>query len=98
MAAKTYVLNDHDQEGKLDSEGLLRVERAGDVVGADVGAHDLKHGGLNIGISDTLDVAIAHILVPNLEGLRTKVQQKEKIRQTREKGIFLAAAKLWLRK
>jgi len=66
-----YVLNDHDQEGELDSEGLLGVNGAGDVVGADVGAHDFENGRLNIGISDTLDVAIAHILVPNLEGLGT---------------------------
>jgi hypothetical protein len=67
-----YVLNDHDQEGELDGEGLLGVNGAGDVVGAHVGAHDFEHGRLNIGISDTLDVAIAHILVPNLEGLGTK--------------------------
>ena len=28
---------------------------------------------MNIGIGDTLDVAIAYILVPNLEGLGTAV-------------------------
>jgi len=66
-----YVLNDHDEEGKLDGEGLLGVNGAGDVVGADVGAHDFENGRLNIGIGDSLDVAIAHILVPNLEGLGT---------------------------
>ena len=68
-----YVLNDHDQEGELDGEGLLGVNGAGDVVGADVGAHDFENGRLNIGIGDTLDVAIAHIFVPNLERLGTVV-------------------------
>ena len=66
-----YVLDDHDQEGKLDGEGLLGVNRASNVVGAHVGAHDFKNGGLNVGVRDSLDVTIAHVLVPNLEGLGT---------------------------
>ena len=37
------VLDDHDQEGKLDSKGLLGINWASDVVGGDVGAHDLEH-------------------------------------------------------
>ena len=44
------VLDDHDQEGKLDGEGLLLVNGAGDKVGGDIGAHDLENGGLNISI------------------------------------------------
>ena len=44
------VLDDHDQEGKLDGEGLLLVNGAGDEVGGDIGAHDLENGGLNISI------------------------------------------------
>ena len=44
------VLDDHDQEGKLDGEGLLLVNGAGDEVGGDSGAHDLENGGLNISI------------------------------------------------
>ena len=31
--ARAYVFDDHDQEGKLDGEGLLGVNGAGDVVG-----------------------------------------------------------------
>ena len=31
--ARAYVFDDHDQEGKLDGEGFLRVNGAGDVVG-----------------------------------------------------------------
>ena len=37
------VLDDHDEEGQLDAESLVRVGRAGDVVSGDVGAHDFKH-------------------------------------------------------
>ena len=44
------VLDDHDQEGKLDGEGLLLVNGAGDEVGGDIGAHNLENGGLNISI------------------------------------------------
>ena len=69
--AVAYVLNDHDEEGELDGKGLLGVDGAGDVVGADIGAHDFEDRRLNIGIGDTLDVTVAYVLVPNLEGLGT---------------------------
>jgi len=36
----SYVFNNHDQEGELNGKGLLGVNGAGDVVGADVGAHN----------------------------------------------------------
>ena len=65
------VLDDHDEERKLDGEGLLGVDGARDVVGADVRAHDLEDGGLDIGIGQSLDVAVSHGLVPNLERLGT---------------------------
>jgi len=38
-----YVLDDHDKEGEFDGKGLLGVNGAGDVVGADVGAHDFEN-------------------------------------------------------
>jgi len=63
------ILDDHDQEGELDSEGLLSVSGAGDVSGTHVRAHDLKDGGLNVLIRDALDVAIANLLVEDLQGL-----------------------------
>ena len=69
MAAATYVLDNHDEERKLDGKSLLGVHGAGDVVSADVGAHDLEDGGLNISIRQSLDVAVAHLLLPDLEGL-----------------------------
>ena len=67
------VLDDHDEEGELDAEGLVGVGWAGDVVGGDVGAHDLEDGGLDVGIGDALDVSVADALVPDLEGLRSTV-------------------------
>jgi hypothetical protein len=68
-AAVTYILNDHDQEGELDGERLLLVDGAGDKVRGDVGAHDLEHGRLDIGIGQSLDVSVSHVLVPDLERL-----------------------------
>jgi len=38
----TYVLDDHDQEGKLDGKGLLAVDGTGDIVGGNIGSHDLE--------------------------------------------------------
>jgi hypothetical protein len=39
---KTYVLNDHDEEGQLNTEGLVGVSGACDVVSGDICAHDLE--------------------------------------------------------
>ena len=66
------VLDDHDQEGQLDGEGLLGVQRGVDVVSRHIGSHDLQHRGLNIGIGDSLDVTVSNLLVPNLQGLGSK--------------------------
>ena len=63
------VLDDHDQEGKLDGKGLLGVDWAGDEVGGDVSAHDLEDGGLNISIGQSLDVAVSDVFLPDLERL-----------------------------
>ena len=65
----TYVLDDHDQEGELDGKGLLLLGWAGDVVCGDVGAHDFEDGGLNVGIGQSLDMTVANLLLPDLEGL-----------------------------
>ena len=37
-----HVLDDHDQEGQLDSQSLVGVRWAADVGGSDVGAGNLK--------------------------------------------------------
>jgi hypothetical protein len=52
------VLEDHDKEGELDAEGLLGVGGAGDVGRRHVTAADLKSGGLDVRVSDALDVTI----------------------------------------
>ncbi len=61
-----YVLYDHDQEGQLDTEGLVRISRASDVIGWDVSTHNLKNRGLDIGVGDSFDVAISHAFIPYL--------------------------------
>ena len=66
----TYVLDDHDQEGQFDGEGLLSLDGASDEVGRDIGAHDLQHRGLNVSIGQSLDVTVADLLFPNLQRLR----------------------------
>ena len=71
LIPRIYVFDDHDQEGQFDGEGLFGVHGAGDVVGAHVGSHNFEDRRLNVGIGDSLNVAVTHILVPNLEGLGT---------------------------
>ena len=62
----TYVFDDQDEEGQLDGEGLLGVKRASDEVSANVRAHDLENRGGNIGVSDSLNMTVADVLVPDL--------------------------------
>jgi hypothetical protein len=71
----TYVLDNHDQEGEFDAQGLLGVEGRVDVVGGDVGAHDLEDRRLNIGVGYSFDVAVADLFVPDLEGLGSKQRE-----------------------
>jgi len=63
------VFDDHDEEGQFDAESLLGISGASDVVGAHVRAHDFQHARLNVLVSDTLDVPIAHFFVPDLQWL-----------------------------
>ena len=80
------VLDDHDEERQLDAEGLVGISRAGDVVRGDIGSHDFEDTRLDVGVSDTLDVAIADALVPNLKGLGTnRVQDGQ---EARLEGVF----------
>ena len=79
-----HILDDHDEVGELDAEGLLGVRRARDVRGAHVGAHDLEDEGLDVGVRDPLDVPVPHLLVPDLQGLRPDaVQDREEPRLER---------------
>mmetsp|Transcript_35104 Transcript_35104/g.113647 ORF Transcript_35104/g.113647 Transcript_35104/m.113647 type:complete len:257 (+) Transcript_35104:156-926(+) len=63
------VLDDHHEEGQLNAQRLARIRRASDIGGAHVRAHDLEDARLDVGVGQTLDVAIAHLLVPDLQGL-----------------------------
>ena len=58
------VFYNHHQKGQLDAQRLLRVRRAGDVGGADVGRHHLKHAAGYVVIRDALYVAVPHCAVP----------------------------------
>mmetsp|Transcript_86266 Transcript_86266/g.230391 ORF Transcript_86266/g.230391 Transcript_86266/m.230391 type:complete len:215 (-) Transcript_86266:59-703(-) len=63
------ILDDHNQEGKLNAECFLWIGRTRDVVRADIRPHNFQDTGLNILICNTLDMAIANFLVPNLQRL-----------------------------
>ena len=39
----TYVLDNHDQEGKFDRKSLLGIDWACDVVGGDIRSHDFEN-------------------------------------------------------
>ena len=85
----TYVLDDHDEEGELDREGLLLVDGASDVVCRDVSAHDLDDGRLNVRVGQPLDVAVSHVLVPDLQGLGTKGQSRRtQVRRATCRGTY----------
>ena len=62
------VLNDHDQERKLDCQGLFWVKWCVDIVSGHISSHNLKNRGLNIRISDSLNVTVSDLFIPNLEG------------------------------
>mmetsp|Transcript_35108 Transcript_35108/g.113658 ORF Transcript_35108/g.113658 Transcript_35108/m.113658 type:complete len:248 (+) Transcript_35108:156-899(+) len=75
------VLDDHHEEGQLNAQRLARIRRASDIGGAHVRAHDLEDARLDVGVGQTLDVAIAHLLVPDLQGLAAdRVQDGQKTR------------------
>ena len=53
------VLDDHNQEGELDAQRLLRVCGASNKVCAYVRSHDFKDTRLDIRVGNTLDMTIA---------------------------------------
>ena len=69
MFEVTYVLNDHNEERQLNGESLLGVKRGVDVVSGDIGTHNFKDRRLDIRISDSLNMSVSDLLVPNLERL-----------------------------
>lgn len=63
------VLHNHHKEGKLDAKGLGGFSRASDVVGGHIGANDFQNRRLNVIVSDTLDMAVSNLFVPDLQRL-----------------------------
>lgn len=53
-----YILDNHDEKGQLNPKRLGLVSRTGDESSGDIGAHNLKNRGLDILISEPLDVPI----------------------------------------
>jgi len=64
-----HVLDDHDKVGKLNPQSFLRVCRASDIGGRNVGADNFEHKTLDVLVGDPFDVAISHLFVPNLKRL-----------------------------
>ncbi len=71
------VLDNHDEERQLDAQHLLGVGRAGHIGGTNVRSHDLQDRGLDIRIGNTLDVAVTHLLVPDLQRLAPILECKK---------------------
>ena len=65
------VLNDHDQERKLDGKRLFWIKWCVDIIGGNVSSHNFKHGRLNIWICYSFDVTVSYLFVPNLERFGT---------------------------
>jgi len=72
------VLDDHNEERKLDAKGLICVSWAADEARVDVAPDKLQHGGLDVLIRQALDVAVAYLLVPDLQRPRSNAVQNRK--------------------
>jgi hypothetical protein len=59
---RTHVLYDHHEERELDAQSFLRVSRARDECGANIGAHDLKHRRVYVLIRNAFNVPISHCM------------------------------------
>ena len=68
-----YIFNDHDKEAKFNSKSLLRVGGASNKISRDIGAHNFNNGALDILISNSLDVSVLDLLVPDLERFGSKL-------------------------
>ena len=61
------VLDNHNQERKLNGQGLFWIQWSINVVGRNISSHDFEDWWLNIWIGDSLDVTVSDLLVPDLE-------------------------------
>ena len=62
-----HVFNDHNEKRKLDAESVFFVAGTVDVRRAHVGARQLDDARLDIPVRNSLDMAIADLLIPNLK-------------------------------
>ena len=62
MSLEAYIFDDHNQKRQFDAKSLLRVSRALNACGADIGSHNFKYRRLNIRVGNTLDVAISNCM------------------------------------
>jgi hypothetical protein len=58
-----YILDDHDQEGQFDAQRLFGILRTRNWGRSHVGSHYFQNWGLNVLVSDALDVAILNWIV-----------------------------------
>jgi len=65
------VLNDHHEERQLDAERLALLSWARNEAGVDIAADELEDARLNVLVGQALDVAVAHLLVPDLQWTRS---------------------------
>jgi len=73
------IFDDHHEEWQLDAEGLVRISGARDEAGVHVAADELEDAGLDILVGEALDVAVPHLLVPDLQWPRSDgVQNRQK--------------------
>ena len=70
-----HVLDNHDQIGKFDAQGLPRIGRTGDISRADVGSHNFQNKTLNVRIGDSFNMTISNFLVPDLQRLGANAVQ-----------------------
>ena len=55
------VLNDHNKEGKLDSQGLFGIVRRNNVARRDICSHNFQHRTLNVLICYSFYVPILNL-------------------------------------
>jgi hypothetical protein len=66
-STSSYILDDHDQEGQLNAQGLVSISGASNIVSGHIGTHDLQDRGLDVRVRYSLNVTVPHTLVPNLQ-------------------------------
>jgi len=80
------VLDNHNKEGQLDTKSLLWIGRTANKARVDVGSEKLENGALNVLVGEALDVSVADLLIPYLEGSGPDAVQDRQ--EATLKGVF----------